>query len=269
MEEEYSKINNAKQKSSLGKYLIIILIVLCIVAGYIYKIITWEPKPDLISEKIIYSRVANSLDKDINDVTDEDFTKIFKLSIGNKLEFEIIELSDIRKLEKLTNLQNLTLRCIRFSQKDIPSWIKMLADLKIINLSDRFNIDLSPIEKLLNLQTLNLIGSHIDSIKPLKNLKNLQDINLAGTNVTNLRPLSGLLNLRSLNLGSTQISNIEPLKKITNLQTLNLSNTQINELKPLYGLKNLNTLNIRDCKNITDKQVEDLQKALPNLTIDR
>ena len=56
---------------------------------------------------------------------------------------------------------------------------------------------------------------------------------------------------------------------MTNLEILDLQVTLISDLEPLKKLTNLKTLYIKDCPNIIDEQVEDLQKALPNLQIDR
>ena len=68
---------------------------------------------------------------------------------------------------------------------------------------------------------------------------------------------------------NTDVSNIEPLKKLTNLQELIIDGSEVSDLRALMGLKNLKRLHIGDCKNITDQQVEELQKALPNLKIQR
>ncbi len=216
--------SNPEKKPSRKKYLIPAVIILCILAGLIYRAITWESKPDPASEKIIRQAAAAQLTTDTNNpidpntLTDEDFVKITELRI------EYHELSDIKLLEKFTNLQTLFLFNIRFPKKDIPSWMKMLSKLGIFNLSERFNIDLSPI----------------------RNLTNLQALELYRTQVSNLKPLRNLTNLRTLGLGSTQVSNLEPIK----------------------GLKKLRYISIRNCP-ITDEQVEDLQKALPNLKISR
>lgn len=53
------------------------------------------------------------------------------------------------------------------------------------------------------------------------------------------------------------------------MKNLVIANTQIVNLEPLMGLKNLKNLFIENCPNITDEQVEELQKALPNLNITR
>ena len=45
--------------------------------------------------------------------------------------------------------------------------------------------------------------------------------------------------------------------------------TQISDLECLRGLKNLKNLINENCPNITDEQVKELQKALPNLNITR
>ncbi len=224
--------NMKENKPSKQKYIIPAVIILCILAGLIYRAITWTPvdsESKKASEAIIRQAAAALLTTDPNNpinpntLTDADFAKITELEISGILTKT--ELSDIKLLEKFINLQELTLFDIKFSEKDIPSWMKMLSKLGIFNLSERFNIDLSP----------------------LKNLSNLQN----------------------LSLGYTQVSNLEPLRSLTNLQELNLYITQVSNLETIKGLKNLTYIGIDNCHNITDKQVEELKKALPNLMIDR
>ncbi len=274
---------------------------------------------------------------DPNEMMDEDYAKIKNFSISSNASFggQKIELSDIKLLEKFSNLEELTLRDISFPDKEIPKWMKILSKSGIFDLSNRFNIDLTPIKKLTKLQKLNLSLSQISDIEPIKGLTNLQELRLSYTKVSSIEPLTKLSNLQYLDLWETQISNleplsgmkklqelmltstkvsnleplrglvnlkilllmgtqvdnlepikdcknlvcfrfdvtkvsdIEPLRGLNNLQQLYIIETQVSDLQPLMGLVNLQTLYIRDCTNITDEQVEDLQKALPNLKITR
>ena len=59
------------------KYIIAaVIIFLCIFAGLIYRTMTWESKPDPASERIIREAVSTILNKDPNELTDEDFARI-------------------------------------------------------------------------------------------------------------------------------------------------------------------------------------------------
>ena len=78
-----------------------------------------------------------------------------------------------------------------------------------------------------------------------------------------------MTNLVTLYSDSTQISDLECLRGLTNLKNLVIAHTQVVNLEPLMGLKNLKNLIIENCPNITDDQVEELQKVLPNLNITR
>ena len=256
---------NPEKKPSRRKYIITAVIILCILAGLIYRAITWAPidsESKKASEVIIRQAVAAQYTRNLsngtliykplvgsgqrtivqnkpidpNTLTDADFTKITVLGI------EFKELSDIKLLEKFTNLQEIHLLSIYFPEKDIPSWMKMLSKLGIFNLSERFNIDLSPLKNLSNLQTLTLFYTQ-----------------------TNLDALRNLIYLQDFYLGGTQVTNLEPLRSFTNLKTLYLEDTQVSNLEPLKGLKNLTHIYIMNCPNITDKQIEELKKALPRL----
>ena len=207
------KQNDSQKKPSRKKYIIpTIIIFLCILAGYIYMIVTWTKA----SEAIIRQTIAEQLNKDQNDLTDEDFMEVTEITISQK------ELSDIKPLEKLSNLQILELNTVA-----------------------------------------------VRNIKPLSGLVNLKRMSLINTQVSNLQPIKGLAHLQSLRLVDSQVSDLEPLKGLTNLQNLYLSLTQVSDLEPIKGLKNLVELWLEHCNNITDQQVEDLQKALPKLTISR
>ena len=205
---------------------------LLVAAALFYVSLTQEPKTDVASEKLICEAAAKRLSKDPNDMTDEDYAKIKILhfaeikhdNIGNSSMIVRMQkdIADISLLKKFTNLEKLNFSNIR-RRYNVPSYMKILAGFGIVNLENRYAIDLSP----------------------LSSLKSLQTIDLNGCPIKNLDPLSKLTNLKMLDISDTLISDMEPLKKLTNLEQLLMMG----------------------CKNITDKQVEDLQKALPNLKI--
>ena len=331
------------------KYIISAVIIFsCILAGLIYRTMTWEPKPDPESEAKIRQEVASRLQQkgltiEPNDLTDEDFAKIDSLILGNpiviihKSPLFTRELSDIKILEKFSNLRTLELNYIRFPKNKIPKWMSLMAKLGFFSLEERFPLDLSPLEKLNNLEILVINDTAVKDFKTLGNLTNLKELTLGGgrvcnldlspleklnnleilmigdtvvknlktlenlTNlkeltfrgktvsniepvkkltklknlyiydaqVTNLEPLSGLNNLQILYIYNTPVANIEALRVLNNLQELHICHTQVSNIEPLKGLENLQKLKLQESNNISDEQVEELQKALPTLNIIR
>ena len=301
----------SKKKPSWRKYtLAAVIIFLCVLAGLIYKAVTWTPidsESKKASEAIIRQSVAKQLNKDPNNLTDNDFSGIRYFSIQNKT------LGDLNLFRKFTSLRRLDLTSIRKSETIIPKWKLILERLGILDMRDRRFLDLSPLGELSKLTELDMLGSQVKNIEPLASLTNLRALGLGSTKVANLEPIKNLkkmelldlletqvsdlkplqaltnlyllilehtqvsdiepikdlINLKTLYLGGTSISNFEPLKNLINLKELRLNDTGISNLEPLKELKNLEKLNISRCPNITDQQVEDLQKAMPQLEIQR
>ena len=269
-----------EKKTSRRKYIIatVAIILLCVIVGLTYRAITWTPVDSESKKAIIRQAAARGLMTNLNSVidpnalTDEDFAKIIDLIFNKKAGrkgYIYPELTDIKFLEKFTNLQELTLMDIRFPDKEIPIWIKILSKLGIFNINERFALDLSPLKKLSKLQHLSLSESHVYNIEPLKYLENLQSLDLLSTQIFDLEPLKDLINLEQLYVGGTNVSNLEPLKRLTNLQNLKFAGTQVSDIEPLKEFRNLKKLYIGNCPNITDEQVEELQNALPDLKIQR
>jgi Leucine-rich repeat (LRR) protein len=233
---------NIPKKPLRRKYIIAAGFILCVIAGYVYWVLTWNPVDSESikeSEAIIRQLAAAQLNKDPNLLTDVDFEQITVLGLGGK------ELSDIKLLEKFTNLQTLNLLQINWPKKEIPFLMKVLVKIKLYNPNKKFALDLSPLEKLTN----------------------LQELYLSGLLIKDITPLSGIINLKHLVLYQIPISNYESLKDMKNLEFLQLNDISISDLDPIKKLTNLKIIYIYDCPDITNEQIEDLQKALPNLVI--
>ena len=178
------KQSNSQKKHSRRKYLIAtVIFFLCIFAGLIYRAMTWEPKPDPASEKIIREIASKQLNEDPNELIDEDFARVKALSIKDT------SLIDIMLLEKFTNLQELIIQNVKIAK---PTWMKVFTKLGVD--MKRFSIDLSPLEKLPNLEML-VIYTPVKNIKPFKNMTNLKELHLV-YNVSDLRPIKYLKNLK-------------------------------------------------------------------------
>ena len=198
-----------------------------------------EPQPAKESDaQKIRQAIARHLRKEADRLTQQDYSKVTKLSLIG------LGISDLSPLAALTNLRKLSLHQNQIS-------------------------DLSPLSALTNLTILLLYGNKISDLSPLATLTNLTQLDLDLNQIRDLSPLSALTNLKNLELRNNQISDLSPLAALTNLTWLALSNNQIRDLSPLAALTKLRTLKIRDCENITEGEVHKLQQALPDLEIER
>ena len=293
MKDTIKKASDIKKKPTRTKYIMpAVIIFLCIFAGLVYRSVKWTPvdsESKKASEAIIRQAAAEQLTADPdnpidpNTLTDGDFVNVTQLDIVR------IELYDIMLLKKFTNLQKLYLGRVVIPKKAVPKWMAILAKVNILNLDDRFSLDLSPIRNLHYLKSIILRNSQVSSIEPIKKFKNLETLDISRTQVTDLSPLRDMMSLRVLEMDSTSVSDIEPIAKLINLEHLDLNSIQVSDIEPVRGLKNLSSLIIdgtnvenlepikelvnlrqlflRNCPNISDEQIEELQKALPNLKI--
>ncbi len=214
-------------------------------------------------------RLTNLQDLYIQFTMINDLESLRKLKKLQKLYiYEGNSLTNLKPLNELKNLQELYLRCaVNVSLEPI----KDLTNLEIlcIDLTDMGDFEM--LKNLMNLRELTVYG-RIQNLEMIRYLKNLQKLWLISFDYSfdlqNIEPLKELTNLQDLYIGGN-VSDIEPLKGLANLLELYLNGTQVSDLESLKELTNLRILKIMNCHNITDKQVDDLQKALPNLEIIR
>ncbi len=295
--EDKLKEQTVKKKSSRRKYIIVIGIIFCILGVYVYWLTTWRSENSLLqkeSEILIRKIAARNLQKEPDQLNDEDFSKVTRLIIGEH-EWSsaplITELADIKLLEKFTNLEILSLGRIIYPKKGTPKWMIILSKYGFFDIKKRFALDLSPLAKLQNLKSLTICDTSVKNINSLANLVNLQKLDLSGTNIQNIEPVKNLINIERLVLDGTaivdlkpiknlkkleylrimrtKVNNLEPLRNLTNLQTFYAYETKISNLEPLKRLTNLRRLYISGSNNISNQQIEDLQKVLPNLEIEK
>jgi len=140
-------------------------------------------------------------------------------------------ITDIRPLENLTGLRNLTVLATQIS-------------------------DISPLRSLSGLTTLNLSYNHISNVGPLMDMFSLTTLNLNYNNISDISPLRDLSNLTRLDLYNNRISDVASLAALLNLQTLDLESNEIRDARPLHDLE-LRNLNVSR-NPLNDVQVEEL-----------
>jgi Leucine-rich repeat (LRR) protein len=236
--------NEIQKKPSLRIYIIVAGIILLLITPVLsFILLSQEQKPDPAIEKVIRNYVAKALNKDPNNhedpnaLTDEDFAKITKLSI-NPLK-AMLDDGDTMRLWGIPYVNR--------------------ADIRML-------------KNFTNLQEFELVLAKYPKEKIPKWMEILDRygiVNLEKMFFIDIKPLENMIYLKKLNFTYSDIKNIEPLSHLENLENLNLSGTKVSDIKLLMKLKNLRELNITDCKSISEKQVKDLQKALPDLKIIR
>ncbi|MBD5145360.1 MAG: tetratricopeptide repeat protein [Ruminococcus sp.] len=164
-------------------------------------------------------------------------------------EYEEYESGIISNLTFLERLNNLSIIEIEYNEISDISSLSGMTNLTILILNNNKISDISALENLTNLTDLWLEYNQINDISALENLTNLTDLWLEYNQINDISALENLTNLKRLELDCEQISNISPLKNLTNLELLNLNSKLISEK--------------------SEKDVEDLRKALPNCYVNR
>ncbi len=126
--------------------------------------------------------------------------------------------------------------------------------------------DISPLIHLQKLRELSLSRTKVTNFTPLIQLTNLEWLQLYDMSATDISPLARLTNLKTLMLYGTPVRDLSPLAGLMKLNFLDLRATKVTDLSPLTGLKSLRYLLLSQ-KTITEAQVKELQRALPDCEI--
>lgn len=111
---------------------------------------------------------------------------------------------------------------------------------------------------------LNLSFMAIESMKPLNEFKRIHSLNLIGNEITDSRELSGFTELTKLSVKMNKLVELTGLESLKKLEILDVSSNRITDYSPLFELKNLKKLYV---DHITDAQLEQLQRNLPQTKI--
>ena len=194
---------------------------------------------------------------------------------------------DLHKLKKLKNLESLEMGYLDTSNFEV---LASFSKMRHLDLGGTKISDLTPISGLINLEYLGLVRTEIKNIDLLASLTNLKELNLGGTQISDIKALANLTKLEKLHLHGSKVTDISPIAKLTNLQKLDIYYSQISDITALEGLTNISELELWGTKikdisplknlkklqqiglyniNTSEEQIAELQKALPDLKIDR
>ena len=198
-----------------------------------------------------------------------------------------VPVSDLLPLADLAELEYLALETDQIC--DLTP-ICRLSRLKVLFLAHNAIVDVAPVRELINLTTLSFWDNRVRDITPLKGLTKLTALGLGANEVEDLtplsemhclieadlehnrikdvRPLGKLKSIKNLYLSDNAIDDISPLAGLTTLVELGLYKNKISDLSPLSNLTNLQKLELAD-NPLTEEQIAELQKMLPQCTIIR
>ena len=201
---------------------------------------------------------------------DPDPTKQDLSPLVNLVELEYLDLTDtytddLSPLANMKQLRFLKLKGMGNAANLFP--LRGLVLLKLLDLQGNPGLtDCSSLSSLPELEYLDLSESKITDLTPLQNLRKLKQLNLSEcTMASDLTPLTHLLELEYLDLSNTSIDDLSPLVNMNKLLKLKLCHTGVTDLTPLRNLSNLRLLKLDGNAKISQAEIAQLLKALPDL----
>ena len=238
-----------------------------------YDEIPDEPYEGLFASSKLESQIKQDLgyDKD-HELTEEDLEKITEIKLSVK---------DIRGVEKLVNLESVTistgkiydytplsnleklkkLKINATSMTCLDGSFSFLTNLETLEIEETKLKDVSPIEKLVNLKTFELCENYQIEFLPkhLGDLQKLEYLALSYNSIKNVKPVRSLTNLKNLYFHYNNVEDISPIKDLVNLIEFGAQGNQIKDISAVTKLVNLTWL------GLNQNQIEAIPKDFVNL----
>ncbi|WGL59660.1 hypothetical protein QEJ31_14100 [Pigmentibacter sp. JX0631] len=112
-----------------------------------------------------------------------------------------------------------------------------LFNAKMLNLTGKKIVDLSPLSGLINLRALWLDDNKISKIDPISSLRNLIVLSLSNNSIENINNISNLKELQWLFLSANKIRGVEELATLKKIKVLSIKNNFILNPAPLYSFQ--------------------------------
>ena len=170
------------------------------------------------------------------------------------------EISEIKSLGNLTNLQSLDL----FNNKIIEiTSLENLTQLKVLYLSYNQILEINSLENLTQLQKLYLSSNQISEIKSLGNLTKLQTLDLFLNQISEIKNLENLAQLQTLDLSGNKISEIKELETIVQLESLDYLRINSNPLPEDFPLLKPDENHLQDVRTYLSQLKTSIPFILP------
>lgn len=149
---------------------------------------------------------------------------------------QLVMRQEASPLENLTQLRQLwlgTANCEYESDLKDISCLEKLLQLESLTLDGTKVADLSVLKNLKNLRTLDIARTQVTGLEPLSGLRSLRSLYLCDTDVADLSPLAKLNSLRVLDISNTPVGDLTPLRSHRKLYWLNISGSAVTDLSSL------------------------------------
>lgn len=211
-----------------------------------------QPEEALVwHDPAMASLLGVALDKEVDDITQDDLDGITALYIGEstisiddpslEIAYELDSVLALADLEKLTNLVCLDLRSNQII--DITP-LASLTKLSELTVTENGMTDISDVANLTTLTDLNLSTNGISDISSLVALTNLSHLNLSGNEIVDISPLAELKQLTDLDLSANAIVDISSLAELSELTNLYLNDNKIVGIQSLSKLESLSEVDL-------------------------
>lgn len=117
-----------------------------------------------------------------------------------------------------------------------------------------------------NVVSATIYNSPLTDLEQMRHLTHLKELTVWDTLISDLTPIQDLEKLEVLILIHIPVTDLSPLASSTNLTKVILENLPVSDISPLKDLQNLEELWMIGVE-ITEQQVEELQKSIPNCKI--
>ena len=134
---------------------------------------------------------------------------------------------------------------------DCRIYERLLAKVRVIDLSKNMLSDISVFASLGNLERLILDDNGIKDVAPLSYLTQLEYLSLNHNKIVDVTPLGGLVLLKTLSLDDNRIKDIKAISSLSLLEYLSIPNNQISDIQPIADLPRLTIVDLEN-NNIKD-----------------
>ncbi|CAL6031589.1 leucine-rich_repeat domain-containing protein [Hexamita inflata] len=176
-------------------------------------------------------------------------------------ELDLSQNKGIKDINALCQLKSLTKLLIHRCGLNIINQIMTLTYLEVLDISSNLLKNVDSIGQLINLKELDISNDWGLDITPLKDLTGLIILDMSGCGLRQLNALQPLINLQTLDLSQNYINNINELQFLKSLTHLKLNNCNIVSICALRPLMNLEVLEIKNNKiEFQDANINEMGK---------
>ena len=231
-----------------------------------------EAARNAVTDTSAVGSIPGLLTLDLSDNPIGDFTGLKKLNELQSLRLEntgagdeaLLALYDMRRLTRLSLERNagITAEAMSALQDRLPQCTVSYGTLV-------YTVQLGGEDFRTDVTEICVEGTELSSLYGFEKFDCLETVRLGRNRIQNLSPLQNAHcrdQIRYLDLSFNQIEDVTPLGTLSGLETLDLRSNQIYSVVPLQRLTRLKRL-VLSGNPLTDEQVEELRRALPDCDI--